>query len=293
MDSSFISVENPVVLILAETPEKAERWAEMLRPAAKKIMRSAEEVTAELRPEIIVTDSALWNGSECGVIRIGRAGPADVLLPEQTTVRELQLTCRLLGNIVRLRRREHRLAVLQRHWRSEAYADPLTGLFNRRAWDEELRERVEFFESAKVRENASAAESKEFICLSIFDLDNLKGINDTLGHLAGDDVLKRAGEALRESLRPDDFVARLGGDEFGLLFWLPNAECASAVVERVRAAIPRQLDRAAVPVITASAGYRVASRDDSPEAVASLFGMADAALRRAKESGRNRSIQER
>ena len=166
---------------------------------------------AELRPEIIVTDSSQWNGSECGVIRIGHSGPADMLLPEQTTERELQLTCRLLGNIVRLRWREHRIAELQRHWRSEAYTDPLTGLYNRRAWDEELKERIECFKrAAESRKTSVAAESKAFICLAIFDLDNLKRINDTFGHLTGDEVLKHAGKALRESLRPDDFVARLG-----------------------------------------------------------------------------------
>jgi diguanylate cyclase (GGDEF)-like protein len=293
MDNGSITVENPVILILSESSEKAKRWANMIRPVAKKILMSAEEVTAEVPPEVIVTDTAQWKGAECGVIRIGASGPADMLLPDQPTERELQLTCRLLGNIVRLRWREHRIAELQRHWRSEAYTDPLTGLYNRRAWDEELKERMECFRRAATQENVSAAESKAFLCLAIFDLDNLKRINDTFGHLTGDDVLKYAGKALRESLRPDDFVARLGGDEFGLLFWLPNADCAPAVVERIRTTAPRQLERASVPVITFSAGYRVVGHRDSPEVLASLFEIADGALRRAKESGRNWSIQER
>lgn len=292
MNTDTISAEYPVVLILAETPEKAARWAEMIRPVSKKILTSAEEVTAEFRPEVIVTDSGRWNGSECGVIRIGHAGPADLLLPEQPTERELQLTCRLLSNIVRLRRRERRIVELQRHWRSEAYTDSMTGLYNRRAWDEELKKRIEFCQNAAARENVGAAESRAYICLAIFDLDNLKKINDTFGHLVGDEVLKLAGHALRDSLRPDDFVARLGGDEFGLLFWLPNAENAPAVIERIRAAIPRQLEKFSMPAITASAGYRVVGRHDAPEVLTSLFGMADAALRRAKESGRNWSVQE-
>jgi diguanylate cyclase (GGDEF)-like protein len=293
MERVSISVENPIVLILAEAPEKAKRWADMLRPVAKKIFTDSDEVPPDTRPEIIVTDSGNWNKSECGVIRIGHSGPADMLLPEETTERELQLTCRLLGNIVRLRWREHRIAELQRHWRSEAYTDPLTGLYNRRAWDEELNERVEYFKRAAVQENGLPAEAKAFFCLAILDIDNLKRINDTFGHLVGDDVLKYAGRAMRESLRPDDFVARLGGDEFGLLFWLPNVTCASIVIERVRTTVPRQLERAGVPLVTASAGYRVVGRGDSPEVLASLFGMADAALRRAKESGRNWSIEDR
>jgi diguanylate cyclase (GGDEF)-like protein len=293
MDSGTISVENPVVLILAESSEKANRWAEMIRPVAKNILMSAEEVTPESHPEIIVTDSARWNGLECGVIRIGHSGPADMLMPEQTTERELQLTCRLLGNIVRLRWREHRISELQRHWRSEAYTDPLTGLYNRRAWDEELNERIECFKRTKDQENVSNAESKAFICLAILDLDNLKRINDTLGHVTGDEVLKQTGKALRGSMRPDDFVARLGGDEFGLLFWLPNVDVAPVVIERVRTTVPRQLEKAGAPVITASAGFRVIGHHDAPELLNSLYAMADTALRRAKESGRNWSIQER
>jgi diguanylate cyclase (GGDEF)-like protein len=293
MSTASISVENPIVLILAETAEKAKRWAAMLKPVAKKLFFRAEEVPAEIRPEIVVTDSSNWPGSECGVIRIGRTGPADMLLPEETTERELQLTCRLLGNIVHLRWREHRIAELQRHWRSEAYTDPLTGLYNRRAWDEELQERVECFRAAADQENVLPAESKAFICLAIFDLDNLKRINDTFGHLAGDEVLKNAGQALRSSMRPDDFVARLGGDEFGLLFWLPDAASAPMVIERVRATIPRQLEKIGTTVITASAGYRVVGHRDAPEILESLFAMADNALRKAKESGKNWSIQER
>jgi diguanylate cyclase (GGDEF)-like protein len=310
MDHNSITIENPVVLILAETLEKTARWTEMIRPVAKMILTSDDEGAGDLLPELIVTDSALWNGSQCGVIRIGHPGPADVLLPEQPTERELQLTCRLLSQIVRLRRREHRLTELKKHWRSEAYTDPLTGLHNRRAWDEELKERLEALRLVASETNVAIvaakesgfrgakgdvpiAESKAFLCLAIFDLDQLKRINDTFGHLQGDEVLKQVGYALRESLRPDDFVARLGGDEFGLLFWLPNAECAPAVIERVRASIPRQLEKAAASSITASAGYRVVGRHDSPEILNSLVALADAALRREKEAGRNCSVQQR
>jgi diguanylate cyclase (GGDEF)-like protein len=293
MNSGTIAVENPTILILADNPTKANRWAEMVRPVAKRILLSAEDLADDVRPEIIITDSARWNGAECGVIRIGHSGPADMLMPEQTTERELQLTCRLLGNIVRLRWREHRISELKRHWRSETYTDLLTGLYNRRAWDEELKERIECFNRTASQENVSDAESKAYICLAIFDLDNLKRINDTFGQVTGDEVLKHAGKALRSSMRPDDFVARLDADEFGLLFWLPNIEVAPVVIERVRATVPRQMERAGVPVITASAGFRVVGHNDDPTVLQNIYTMADTALHRAKESGKNWSIQER
>jgi diguanylate cyclase (GGDEF)-like protein len=192
-----------------------------------------------------------------------------------------------------LRWREHRISELKRHWRTESYTDSLTGLYNRRAWDEELKERIECFKRSVNLEFASDAESKAYICLAVFDLDNLKRINDTFGQVTGDEVLKQVGKALRSSMRPDDFVARLDADEFGLLFWLPNPEVAPIVIERVRSTVPRQLERAGVPVITASAGYRVVGHNDDPTVLQKIYTMADTALQRAKESGKNWSIQER
>jgi diguanylate cyclase (GGDEF)-like protein len=287
------TMQNPTVLILAQTAEKAKRWAEMLRSAVERIFLDAQEIPPEIRPEVVVTDSHLWSDADSGVLRVGSDGPADVVLPEGVTPRELQLTCRLLGEIVRLRRRERGIEESKRHWRNEALTDPLTGLPNRRAWEEELKERLDRLAAASTLAELASPSYSCHLCLAIFDLDLFKRVNDTHGHAAGDDVLKITGRTIRESLRPDDFVTRLGGDEFGLLFWLPNADCAPMVIERVRMAIPFQLERASVPVITASAGYCNLGYQDSPEMLASLVAMADEALRRAKESGRNQSIQER
>jgi diguanylate cyclase (GGDEF)-like protein len=124
-------------------------------------------------------------------------------------------------------------------------------------------------------------------------LDHFKAVNDADGHAAGDEVLRGAAEAILGGLRQADFVARLGGDEFGLLLRVDDEAAARRVLDRVRGKIPSELTRRGATSVTASAGFRLAHARDpgaplpSPE---SLFLEADAALRRAKEEGRDRTV---
>jgi diguanylate cyclase (GGDEF)-like protein len=88
----------------------------------------------------------------------------------------------------------------------QARVDPLTGLLNRRAWDDAMRA-----ESARMRRNGTSA------VIVVVDIDSLKETNDREGHLAGDLLIRRAADALRGAVRDEDVVARLGGDEFAVL----------------------------------------------------------------------------
>ena len=217
-----------------------------------------------------------------GVIRIGVEGPADLRLPADVTERELRLACRLLAEVVRLRRKDHARSQSQRRLAAEALTDPLTGLPNRRAWDRALLERV-----------AEAADLPGRICLAVIDLDHFKRVNDTHGHAAGDEVLRAAGKVIRGSLRESDFVARLGGDEFGLLLSVADEQAAQAVVDRVRRGLAAGLARDGTAAITASAGFCVAPSRDSSTPLPSpdaLFLAADTALREAKHAGRDRTV---
>ena len=273
------------VLILAADEAAGRRWSDMLRGPGCQVWLRPEDVPTDVEPELILTD---WDTSDprpagglggverrrVGIIRIGQPGEADVWLPDDATGRELRLACRLLAEVVRLRRKDLGAAETHRRLAERAMTDPLTGLPNRRAWDEALARRR--------RQTDSAA------CVAILDLDHFKRVNDTHGHAAGDEVLRATGVALRESLRQDDFVARLGGDEFGLLLAVPDAPTAAAVLDRVRAALPERLVREGAAPVTASVGFHCpraggASSDD-------LVEIADAALRRAKQEGRDRTV---
>jgi diguanylate cyclase (GGDEF)-like protein len=272
-----------IVLLLAARAETAAGWAEILQGPHIELRRRRRG-PGEARPEVIVTDRPEITGRRGGdpaVVRVGGDGLADVRLPEDCSPRELLLACELLAEIVRLRRRGRRSAQLHQELSAQALSDPLTGLPNRRAWDLALKERT-----------AAAAEAANQLCLAALDLDFFKQINDLHGHAVGDEVLRSSGRAIYDHLRQDDFVARLGGDEFGLLLWVPDDEVAAAILERVRTALPGEHARDGLPPRTASVGYRLAGRGGacaplpSPDA---LYQAADAALRAAKQQGRDRT----
>jgi len=157
-----------------------------------------------------------------------------------------------------------------------ATRDPLTGLANRALFFEHL--------SSTLARSRSHGRSLSVI---YFDLDRFKLINDTLGHAAGDELLRQVGPRIREALRESDVLARLGGDEFVVLTVdgenLPTAEL---VAERIRARFeaPFRIGGRALHV-TPSLGV---AHDDGHSTGETLVANADAALYRAKELGRNR-----
>jgi diguanylate cyclase (GGDEF)-like protein len=148
-----------------------------------------------------------------------------------------------------------------------ALTDTLTGLPNRRAWDDRL---------------AQAVRDHEPICVAILDLDRFKTFNDLHGHQAGDRLLKEAAAAWRAQLRSTDMLARYGGEEFVVLLHGHDLDAARRVVERLRRATPREQ--------SCSAG--LACREGGEDAAA-LLARADAALYEAKRAGRDRSVTAR
>lgn len=148
-----------------------------------------------------------------------------------------------------------------------SHTDPLTGAGNRRALDEALRRELHRVE----REGRPLA-------FALFDFDRFKQFNDLHGHLAGDDLLRDTVAAWQQQLRTGDLLARYGGEEFAVL--LPGADvaAASAIVERLRAAVPGGQ--------TCSAGIAVARPGDDRDR---LMRAADDALYAAKAGGRDRT----
>ena len=157
-----------------------------------------------------------------------------------------------------------------------ALQDPLTGLANRRL----LVDRV----SVAV---AQARRSKGCMAVMYLDLDGFKEINDTLGHPAGDILLKAVAGRLTRTVREEDTVARLGGDEF--VMTLPHIQTATDAVgmaEKVIDAVSQPYDvEGRIVRMTTSAGISIYPIDGKdPE---SLMKSADAALYEAKRAGRN------
>jgi diguanylate cyclase (GGDEF)-like protein len=148
-----------------------------------------------------------------------------------------------------------------------ARTDPLTGVPNRRVWEEELP-----------RELERARRMGTGLCLAMIDLDNFKDYNDRHGHQAGDLALKGAASAWRAEVRSTDLLARYGGEEFVLLLPACALDDAVRIVERLRLV---------TPLVTCSVGLACW---DFQEAGSELVERADRALYVAKAEGRNRHV---
>jgi diguanylate cyclase (GGDEF)-like protein len=151
---------------------------------------------------------------------------------------------------------------------SMARTDQLTGLANRRAWDEELQ-----------RELSRSVRLGTPLTVGLLDLDRFKAYNDTHGHVAGDVLLRETAAAWHGAIRGSDFVARYGGEEFGVLLPDCPADVAEAALERLRRLVPGSQ--------TCSAG---AATWDGIEDADELTARADAGLYRAKAAGRDQIV---
>jgi diguanylate cyclase (GGDEF)-like protein len=160
--------------------------------------------------------------------------------------------------------------------KTAARTDPLTGLFNRRA----------FFECAEQMLAAGARKQRPATVL-MFDLDHFKKINDRFGHAIGDDALRTFAKTIASTMRAGDVIARLGGEEFAAIIPGTLAD-GKAAAERVRAAFEaagREISGHAVgATVSIGAACSATARTD----INALLGAADAALYRAKSNGRNR-----
>ena len=173
--------------------------------------------------------------------------------------------------------------LLQRSFRhaqllNDARADAKTGLLNAATWEREAEAEV-----------ARAVRTSSPLAVALLDLDRFKQINDTYGHLVGDEVLRSIADAMTGVLRKYDLAGRFGGEEFVMLLPQTRAVDALRIAERVRAHIAR-LPIAAPggePVtVTVSIGVAALDAGSSRE-LTELLAAADAALYRAKASGRD------
>ena len=164
--------------------------------------------------------------------------------------------------------------------RRDAMTDGLTGLTNRKAFDERL---------GALCEHADA--SGEAMTLAIIDIDHFKGFNDTWGHQIGDQVLRYVSSVIGRMGTPPRVAARYGGEEFAIIFPAEGARTALAVLEEIRSEVSsRSLKRRStnedLGAITVSAGFAERLKG---ETLTALVARADAALYASKHAGRNRT----
>jgi diguanylate cyclase (GGDEF)-like protein len=174
------------------------------------------------------------------------------------------------------------LAEALREAEASAGRDHLTGLANRRGFDVLLE-----------KEWRRAIREKGSLSLLMIDVDHFKAYNDTYGHIAGDECLRRVAEILLQArLRTTDLAVRFGGDEFAIVLIRSTKQGAEALAERLRhsieeAAIPHQPNPIGIVTVTIGVSTLVPNFDME---VGALMQQADMALYEAKQAGRNRSV---
>ena len=190
-------------------------------------------------------------------------------LLSQLRRQQVELEARVAERTRELRQANEELARL-------ATVDPLSGVGNRRLFDDVLAREV-----ARVHRYGGS------LSLVFVDIDRFKRINDRHGHTAGDDVIRNIAGTLQRCARETDLVVRYGGEEFGVLLPGTPAQAATQFAERARRAIAGQPQRAGGEPVTASFGIAELVPGMTP---AGLVAEADAALYRAKDAGRNRVV---
>lgn len=225
--------------------------------------------------------------SECAV-RISEADSLDALADvvslllvrtEQTRETAARSAVELSALRDKVENANQSVLVLQRELEETSQLvrlDPLTGALNRKGLDEVLE-----------REMARMQRLGTQLCVVVLDVDNFKSINDSHGHLVGDEVLRHIATVLRETLRGNDSVVRFGGEEFVLLLPGVGVEEASSVVQRLQRELTRRffLANAQKLLLTFSAGITAFAQGEHP---ADVLDRADKAMYAAKHAGKNR-----
>jgi len=161
---------------------------------------------------------------------------------------------------------------------NDNHRDHLTGLLNRKSFDDKI---MKMILSLGV-DNKRKAEKEQF-CLALFDIDHFKHVNDTYGHLMGDEVLLHFSHCMNETFREYDFLFRVGGEEFVAVLRNVDAACAQATMERFRKVVETHYFPQ-VGQVTVSIGTTIIDQKDLPVTV---MDRADRALYYAKDHGRN------
>lgn len=208
-------------------------------------------IATDLFPNVVQSLNGLWMMS-------GILGLVSAVALMQVVARDQQRNLELLTQL------QH-----------DSNTDALTGVANRREMDRCLAELLSYCQ-----------QNDTPLCVLMIDIDYFKRLNDTYGHVVGDDVLRNTGVTLSKFVRSTDFVSRYGGEEFVVVSPGVDLTTARSLSERIRVAVQQQPlpDKASATEVTISIGLTAMTPEDAP---ATILSRADNALYCAKNAGRN------
>jgi diguanylate cyclase (GGDEF)-like protein/PAS domain S-box-containing protein len=276
-----------------------DRKARYISPSCFKLLGWKPEELVGKGPEVYILPDDLHVMDDAGVRIVAADDQIDVstfrIQRKDGSIAWVEANVRLMRDSVTGEPKEHVIIMrditerkqLEEKLSTQALTDGLTGLWNRRAFDDAL-----------AREWKRTVRDGSQISLLILDLDHFKRFNDQYGHLAGDDCLRAVASAVRGAVRASDCVARYGGEEITII--LPTTDTAGAVAaaEKVRSAVEtlqlsHEGNQEGGARVTVSIGVATAFARQS-EAVErmpeSLLQAADNAMYKAKHDGRNRVV---
>ncbi|WP_226609077.1 GGDEF domain-containing protein [Marinobacter nauticus] len=192
---------------------------------------------------------------------------------------EVEKVCLLIYDVTEFASSKRALERANEQLAKLSMTDRLTGLLNRGTWENLVDAEYERF-----RRYGQATS------LVMFDIDHFKRVNDTYGHLAGDEVIRHTAEVTRKNIRQSDSAGRYGGEEFGIILPETDAESARVICERIREAIENSTVSTTAGDIRYTVSMGIAQLTETPENYMQWMQKADEALYKAKESGRNKVV---
>lgn len=240
------------------------------------LVHSVAKDVDEHQTQIQQANEGLRSLSLGGNIRPEEQPSAWAALVLRTVAEIVQVNQRLQHRLQQAEEKLHQQAQQIQTHLAEARTDPLTGLPNRRAFDDELLRRL-----------AEWQRKGAVFCLLLVDVDHFKEVNDQYGHPIGDHLLRQLAEVLLTAVREMDLVARIGGEEFAILLPSTNLPDGLRVAQRLRAAVadsPLEIAPGQTGKLTISIGITPVRPGDHPQL---LLRRADQALYTAKRAGRN------
>ncbi|AQZ94545.1 diguanylate cyclase [Halopseudomonas phragmitis] len=200
------------------------------------------------------------------------------IMPLRNPRGEADHVCLIIYDVTGIALNKRQLEAANLQLREQAHRDGMTGLLNRRYWEQSLER--EFARYQRYETPAS---------LVMFDIDNFKPINDNHGHQTGDEVIREAARVIREHARETDYAGRYGGEEFVLLLPDTSLQGAAQLAERLRQAMERLIVEHLEQRVSFTISLGVAQFSEEMSSAFDLVAAADSALYQSKQAGRNRT----
>ena len=258
----------------------SEKMTTLVRDRLKKVFLEITGAIKTTNQHFVASDNHLDSINESLVKRLSEADLEKIVIKIKNEINSLESTNGSFKDQLQQAANEiDQLKSKMAQYREEALKDPLTQIDNRRGFEKKLKEAIS---------QANADETS--LCLIMADIDYFKKVNDTHGHLVGDNVLRMVAATIKESIKGKDLAARLGGEEFAILLPDTPFDGAMKLADDIRLAFERlDLKKKStgenLGKITLSFGV---STFKVSESVEDFVNRADEALYQSKNTGRNR-----